>query len=201
MGYYFTRTMRVTSNIAFKEWAVVVDVLGRGEQTIILRKGGLHESQGQFQVEHNGFWLFPTQFHETEQSVVPSKRATVRDLATGPSDPLTVTYYAVTDAVVPVTDLAVLNRLQGRHIWTQSTLQQRFAYGDQPGLHALIVRVHRLAAPITLPWLKTYGGCRSWVTLETTLTGDVTPVLSDADFASQQDELCQLLGHHALAHS
>jgi hypothetical protein len=193
--------MRVTSNIAFKEWAVVVDVLGHGEQIVILRKGGLHENQGQFQVEHHGFWLFPTQFHEAEQSVIPSKRAAVRELAASPTDSLTIAYYAVADTVLPVTDLAVLNHLQGRHIWTQSTLQQRFAYGDQPGLHALVVRVHRLAPPITLPWLKIYGGCRSWVTLETTLTGDVTPVLSDADFTTQQEDLCQLLEHHALAHS
>jgi UDP-N-acetylglucosamine 2-epimerase (non-hydrolysing) len=28
---------------AFKEWAVVVDALGRGEQTLILRKGGIQE--------------------------------------------------------------------------------------------------------------------------------------------------------------
>jgi hypothetical protein len=194
--------MRVTSNIAFKEWAIVVDAIGRGEQTIILRKGGLHESQGRFQVEHNGFWLFPTQFHEAEQSVIPSKRAAVRELAAaGSSETIPVSYYAVADPVVTVADPAILNRLQGRHIWTQSTLQQRFAYGGQPGLHVLVVRVYRLAAPSTIPWLKSYGGCRSWVTLETALTGDVTPVLSDSDFEQQQEELCQLLGHHALAHS
>ncbi len=27
--------------IAFKEWMIVVDALGRGEQIIILRKGGI----------------------------------------------------------------------------------------------------------------------------------------------------------------
>ena len=34
--------------MAFKEWAVVVDALLRGEQVIILRKGGLREGRGGF---------------------------------------------------------------------------------------------------------------------------------------------------------
>ena len=34
--------------IAFKEWAMVVDALGRGEQIIILRKGGISEGRGGF---------------------------------------------------------------------------------------------------------------------------------------------------------
>ncbi|MED5454303.1 MAG: DUF1802 family protein, partial [Verrucomicrobiota bacterium] len=36
---------------AFKEWAVVIDALGRGEQIIILRKGGIHEGKGGFQMD------------------------------------------------------------------------------------------------------------------------------------------------------
>src|SRR5258705_3213217 len=44
---------------AFKEWAIVVDALGRGEQIVILRKGGIREGRGGFHVEHPQFWLFP----------------------------------------------------------------------------------------------------------------------------------------------
>jgi hypothetical protein len=57
--------MQVSSNIAFKEWAVVVDALGRGEQVLILRKGGIREQRGEFQADHHEFWLFPTRYHET----------------------------------------------------------------------------------------------------------------------------------------
>src|SRR2546422_3996735 len=38
---------------AFKEWAVVVDALGRGEQVIILRKGGIAEDRGEFELEQD----------------------------------------------------------------------------------------------------------------------------------------------------
>ncbi len=34
--------------VAFKEWTVVVDALGRGDQIIILRKGGLSEGRDGF---------------------------------------------------------------------------------------------------------------------------------------------------------
>src|SRR4051812_4068004 len=56
---------------AFKEWAIVVDALGRGEQIIILRKGGISEGQGGFKLEQDEFLLFPTFFHQQRESVIP----------------------------------------------------------------------------------------------------------------------------------
>jgi hypothetical protein len=35
-------------SVGFKEWALVCEALGRGEQTIILRKGGIAEGRGGF---------------------------------------------------------------------------------------------------------------------------------------------------------
>ena len=58
--------------IAFKEWAIVVDALGRGDQIIILRKGGISEGRGGFKVEHEQFLLFPTLFHQQRESVTDS---------------------------------------------------------------------------------------------------------------------------------
>ena len=48
----------------FKEWALVCDALGRGEQSIILRKGGIAEGRTGFRFQHDEFLLFPTLFHE-----------------------------------------------------------------------------------------------------------------------------------------
>jgi hypothetical protein len=66
--------MQEHSNVAFKEWAVVVEALGEGEQILILRKGGISEQRGQFEVQHREFWLYPTQFHEAERAIIPSMR-------------------------------------------------------------------------------------------------------------------------------
>ena len=60
---------------AFKEWRVVVDALGRGEQIFILRKGGIHEGRGGFKMDYMEFALFPTEFHQQRDSVIPSAQA------------------------------------------------------------------------------------------------------------------------------
>ena len=191
-----------SSNVAFKEWAVVVDALGHGEQAVILRKGGIRETRGEFHVDHREFWLFPTQYHEAEHAIIPSKRPVLRDIAARASrENVDIEFYAVADPVLRVTDSDVLSRLQGRHVWTEATLQQRFEFGRERGLHVLIVRVHRLAATQRIAIRKRYGGCNSWIELERPIAGEVTPVLSDAEFAAQRDELCELISGHALTHS
>lgn len=194
--------MQAHSNIAFKEWAVVVEALGRGEQILILRKGGLREQQGQFHADHREFWLFPTQYHEAERSVIPSKRPAVREIAARASrDFVDIEFYAIADTVVQITGASVLRRLQGRHIWSEHVLRERFDFGREYGLHAMLVRVYQRAAPETIPQREIYGGCKSWVELEPSLsTAGLTPVLPDAEFDRQRDEVCDLLSDYALAH-
>ncbi len=53
----------VQSPIAFKEWQVVCDALASGRQTILLRKGGIHEGREGFSFAHESFFVFPTRFH------------------------------------------------------------------------------------------------------------------------------------------
>lgn len=50
--------------VGFKEWALVCEALGCGEQSILLRKGGLAEGREGFGFRHSEFFLFPTFFHE-----------------------------------------------------------------------------------------------------------------------------------------
>ncbi len=51
-------------SIGLKEWSLVCDALGRGEQSVILRKGGIAEGRDGFSFRYNEFFLFPTFFHE-----------------------------------------------------------------------------------------------------------------------------------------
>jgi hypothetical protein len=190
--------MRVSADIGFKEWAIVVEALAQGEQMLILRKGGIRENRGEFHVDHRAFWLFPTQFHEAEQSVIASKRPALRELAANaPRDAVDIQFYAVADPVVQIADATMLRRLQGRHVWAESILQRRFDFGRGAGLHALLVRVYRLPHAERLPQRENYGGCKSWVTLERPVAGEVTPVLDDAEFARQRDAILELISDHA----
>jgi hypothetical protein len=194
--------MRASADIAFKEWAVVVDALARGEQILILRKGGIRENRGEFHVDHKSFWLFPTQFHEAERSVIASKRPALRELAANaPSDAVDIQLYAVADPVVHIAGYATLSRLQGRHVWAEHILQQRFEFGREAGLHALVVRAYRLPHPERLPHRESYGGCKSWVQLERSVAGAVVPVLDDAEFARQRDAILELISDHACINS
>src|SRR5882672_3451390 len=85
--------------IAFKEWAIVVGALGRGEQIIILRKGGISEGRGGFTIEHPEFLLFPTLFHQQRASVLPTVQPRFDDIASGWTDPSRVSIELLTRVV------------------------------------------------------------------------------------------------------
>src|SRR5438477_1344443 len=46
-------------SVGFKEWSLVCDALGRGEQSVILRKGGIAEGREGFSFRYREFFLFP----------------------------------------------------------------------------------------------------------------------------------------------
>src|SRR5680860_187489 len=53
--------------LALKEWAAVGHALLDGRQTVLLRKGGIHEKR--FEVERDRFVLFPTVAHSHAERV------------------------------------------------------------------------------------------------------------------------------------
>src|SRR5262245_11545086 len=58
---------------ALKEWAVTVAALSRGDQVLVLRKGGIGEKR--FEFPHRSFFLFPTYLHQRPELVKPEARA------------------------------------------------------------------------------------------------------------------------------
>lgn len=181
---------------AFKEWAVVVDALGRGEQAVILRKGGLHEGRGGFRPENREFLLFPTRFHQQRDAVVPAAQARYDELARDfpPEDRVRIEFFAGVAAVRRVTSLAAALALRGRHVWRDEVIAERFAWGREESVWALVVRVFRLPAAVELPLRPEHGGCRSWITLADDVpTAGARPVLADDVFAARLRELEALL--------
>lgn len=172
---------------AFKEWAVVVDALGRGEQILILRKGGIHEGKGGFQVEHPRFWLFPTLFHQQRDSVLPQSQARFDQIV--PRLGLNSVDIEFLAEVVEWRSIESVERaqaLRGQHIWKDEVIAERFDWGKRKNIFALAVRVFRLPRAITLHMRDSYSGCKSWIELETDVsTKEATPVLTDAAFAER----------------
>ena len=69
------------SDMALKEWAVAVKALGRGEQTLILRKGGIHRDDRDFRLVHPEFLLFPTYLHQKAELIKPGHHEALREAA------------------------------------------------------------------------------------------------------------------------
>lgn len=181
LNFFIVRT-------AFKEWAIVVDALGRGEQILILRKGGIHEGRGGFQVEHPRFWLFPTLFHQQRESVIAMAQKRFDEIAPQfpPADRVRINFMAQVVEWRRLETLDQAQALRGQHIWTDAVIEERFEWGRSKNIFALAVRVYRLPKPVELPTLPAYGGCKSWIEIDADLpTKEAVPVLSEAAFAEK----------------
>lgn len=183
---------------AFKEWSVVVDALARGEQIFILRKGGIHEGRQGFQMEHAEFALFPTLFHQQRESVIGPAQKRFDEISPFFAAPetLRIEYWAAAVEYHALDSFEKVRALAGQHIWREEVLAERFEWGREQSIYAIVVRVHRLNVKLELPMLPEYGGCKSWVTLAHSLPiMDSEPVLSDSDFQARLDRF-----HHMLRH-
>jgi hypothetical protein len=172
--------------IAFKEWAIVVDALGCGEQIVVLRKGGISEGRGGFQVEHRSFLFFPTLYHQQRESVLPSAQRRYDEIAPDLAKPdvLRLEHFAEVVDWRNLDSLAAAERLRGQHIWRDEVIAERFDWGRTQSLFALALRVFRLPQRIELPMRESYGGCKSWIEVEQEIaTAGATPVLDEAAFA------------------
>ena len=182
--------------IAFKEWLIVVDALGRGEQIIILRKGGLSEGRGGFKAEHSRFLLFPTLFHQQRESVVTSAQSRFDEIAPGvpATDCVRIEFFCEVAGWQRLDSLAEAERLRGQHIWRDDVIAERFDWGREQNIHALVMRVFHLPKAVELPMLESYGGCRSWIALEQDISLDgAIPALSDTGFAQKRTEFREAL--------
>jgi hypothetical protein len=167
--------------IGFKEWALVCDALGRGEQSIILRKGGVAEGREGFRFKHDEFLLFPTLFHEQAgRTKLPAETP----LPKAGEGVIRVQYLARVEWTERIADAAVVAKLAPYHIWSDAEIDARFRHGDAPGLNLAFLRVFRIEPAFSFADSPKFGGCRSWVELPDLPPGTkLVPVLDDATHA------------------
>lgn len=160
-------------SVGFKEWSIVCDAMGSGQQTIILRKGGIAEGREGFSFRHREFYLFPTFFHEQLEKV----RGVFSRLIE-PADQIVIRLHARVEGSARIESLEVAEQLAPLHILLPEAVRERFYY-KAGGLDVVFVRVFRLEQPRTLQNEKRFGGCRSWVDLPLPPAATAHPVLSD----------------------
>ena len=173
-----------TRVLALKEWAAAVHALLDGRQTVLLRKGGIHEKR--FALQGLRFVVFPTVAHSHAESTRPEHAALL---------PLGLADVADAGVVVRV-DLEIVETIAVRrpdriaelepfHIWTtDSVCRNRIDFRPRHELAAIVVRARPLGQPLTVSLRPEYAGCRSWVDLlETPAVGPDSvggPVHDDA---------------------
>lgn len=190
-------TSFVTERVALKEWAVLVDAMARGDLIAMIRKGGIREHRAGFDVRHDRFLLYPTFFHEKLNELALRFHATLEAAhATRPPDGMIeLRYVASVAAVWQVTELERLRAIESAHGLTWGAVSSRFNYRDDPRVHVVAVRVAKLPAVATLPEVRRYTGCVSWVKLDEDVdVAGAQPVLDDASFEERIAMLQSVLG-------
>ena len=154
---------KLPNHTALKEWANVIDALGRGEQIILIRKGGIADPH--FGVETDRFYLYPTFFHQAD--------------AAEPRD-VTITHWCEVAKTWRVSELEKLYALEPQVVMPRETLDARYKFRPDQALYIIAVRTFALANSVTIAHKAEYLGCRSWVSVDDEIDIDGSrPALSE----------------------
>jgi hypothetical protein len=174
---------KLPNHTSLKEWSTVIEALGRGEQVVLIRKGGIADPK--FGVEAERFYLYPTFFHQPEAAAEPTT--------------VTIAHWCEVVRSWRVSELDTLRGLEPHVVIPRETLDARYRFRPDQALYVLGVHTFALPAPVTIAVTPAYLGCRSWVSIDNEL--DVTgskPALSDAELQAKLDAIDRLIAAPAL---
>jgi hypothetical protein len=178
---------------AFKEWAIVCASIGRGETSLIFRKGGIAEGAHGFQFKHPRFFLFPTYFHEQIERTRLSRE---HDESTDGGG-VKISFFVEIEFAAWLCDLNEIQALEQLHVLRSTVLEERFHYDQQEGLHVAFLRAFRISPAWELPYHPSYGGCRSWITLPDPPPGlRKEPILTDNEQERRRSLCLAVIGSH-----
>jgi len=178
-----------TLQVALKEWQVVCDALAAGRQIILLRKGGIYESAGEFEIEHRRFLLFPTYLHQNAAMLKAPLQ--VAKVSAEPGQVRLSLAGEITD-IIQLSNRAAMDRLDDQHIWARPLIDMRFNYRPENPLYLLLVRAYLLRQAATIDNTPEYAGCKSWVPLEreVPIRGAI-PALDEKQYAARRETILQ----------
>ena len=167
---------------ALKEWAVAVKALERGETALVVRKGGIREKA--FAVPRTRFLLLPGYEHQRPDLLKPEYRKLMREIPSLTDDgPLRFSSFAEVEGAYEVSEAEDLASLDPHHMWTPEYAESRFKWRPKKPLTVLVLRTYLLPETVELPYVDEYGGCKSWIELQETVSVEgARPALSDEDF-------------------
>ena len=167
---------KLPNHTALKEWASVIEALSRGEQLILIRKGGLADPH--FGIEADRFYLYPTNYHEggEESRTVP------------------ITTWCEVAHTWRLTDVDTLHRLEPLVVMDRATLDTRFRFRTDQAINIIAVRAFRLPHPVRIAARAAYEGCRSWISIDDEIGVDGSiAVLTEGDVRARIASIDALL--------
>jgi hypothetical protein len=178
---------------ALKEWSAAVHALLDGRQTVLLRKGGIHEKR--FDVTAARFLLFPTVAHSHAERVRPEHRDLLDAAAADSTEEvLTVRAGAKVVAAVEVNRPEAVDEIAALHIWTaESVKNDRLDFRPKRRLTVLVVQASPLVEPVRVARAPGYAGCKSWVSLPVDPDW-AAPVHDDAALAEIAERVRRCVG-------
>ena len=169
-------------DVALKEWQAVCSALTTGRQCILLRKGGIHEIEGKFELERSKFLLFPTYVHQNIEWIKPVDRSLAVRSDVEP-ETVQIPGWADVAEIWRVGRRESIDRLAAEHIYLPPLIDMRFDYKPHNPLYLMLLRAYRFTDPPTIANTPAYTGCRSWVPLDASI--DIAPasaVMSEDQF-------------------
>ncbi|MBN3909482.1 MAG: DUF1802 family protein [Nostoc sp. NMS1] len=166
---------------ALKEWAVAVNALESGKTIMLLRKGGIHERNGNFQIAQKQILLYPTYEHQQAFMLKAEYADRVYPVTSGwhPETVRIGSWAEITD-ILPVSDEFLVNALLPFHIWNEHFISDRLKWKPRQPLYIILLRTYKLPQEQEIPYHPKYGGCKSWIDLDQPIDlQETTPALSD----------------------
>ena len=169
---------KLANHTALKEWSNVIEALGRGDQVVLVRKGGIADAD--FGLEAGQFYLYPTYFHQGESEARPS---------------VVVTHWAEVVKTWTLRDLDVLGRLEAHVVLPRETLETRYRFRPDQALHVFGLRVWKLPQPVEVRFRTEYAGCKSWLSVDEEIDiTNSTAVLSEGALAAKLEGIEAAVG-------
>ena len=167
---------------ALKEWAVAVEALERGDTALVIRKGGIREKE--FAVPSTKFLLLPGYEHQRPELLKSEYRSLMEGIPDRKDDgPLYFTSFAEVHAAYEISSSEALEAIDPRHIWTHEYAESRFKWRPKKPLTVLVLRTYLLPDTVELPYREDYGGCKSWISLDESVSVEgAIPTLDDEGF-------------------
>ena len=184
------------SNVALKEWAVTIDALAAGLQILLLRKGGIHKSDKDFQLIHPEVVVFPTFEHQRQDLIKAEYRSMMEQYEKSLNDHdsnIHIGFFAKVIDKFEIRELREMDMIKGHHLYTEEYALSRFKWRPKMPLSVAIVRIYKLNRTQTIVRIPEYGGCKSWVPLAESVDIDGSlPVLPDLTFNEKKEAIRQI---------